>query len=71
MTFHELGLHESILKSIADFGFKEATSIQEAAIPYILEGRDVIGSAQTGTGKTAAFALPILLLACPAFVAIH
>lgn len=60
MTFHELGLHESILKSVAEFGYTEATSIQAAAIPHILEGRDVIGSAQTGTGKTAAFALPIL-----------
>lgn len=60
MTFHELGLSKSILKSIEEFGFTEATPIQAAAIPDILEGRDVIGSAQTGTGKTAAFALPVL-----------
>lgn len=60
MTFHELGLSKCILKSIKEFGFTEATPIQAAAIPHILEGRDVIGSAQTGTGKTAAFALPIL-----------
>ncbi|MEN8724468.1 MAG: DEAD/DEAH box helicase [Lentimonas sp.] len=60
MTFHEFGLHESILKSIDEFGFKEPTPIQAGAIPHILEGRDVIGSAQTGTGKTAAYALPIL-----------
>lgn len=60
MTFQELGLSKSILKSIEEFGFTEATPIQSAAIPHILEGRDVIGSAQTGTGKTAAFALPIL-----------
>ena len=60
MTFHELGLSKYILKSIQEFGFTEATPIQVAAIPHILEGRDVIGSAQTGTGKTAAFALPIL-----------
>ncbi|WP_269526790.1 DEAD/DEAH box helicase [Coraliomargarita parva] len=60
MTFNELGLHETILKSIDEFGFKEPTPIQANAIPPILEGRDVIGSAQTGTGKTAAYALPIL-----------
>ena len=60
MTFYELGLDESILKSIDEFGFKEPTPIQAGAIPHILEGRDVIGSAQTGTGKTAAYALPIL-----------
>ncbi|MGJ8654050.1 MAG: DEAD/DEAH box helicase [Opitutaceae bacterium] len=60
MTFHDLGLDESILKSIDEFGFKVPTPIQEGAIPHILAGRDVIGSAQTGTGKTAAYALPIL-----------
>ena len=60
MTFHELGLDESILKSIDEFGFKEPTPIQAGAIPHIIEGCDVIGSAQTGTGKTAAYALPIL-----------
>ena len=60
MTFHELGLDESILKSIDEFGFKEPTPIQAGSIPHILQGRDVIGSAQTGTGKTAAYALPIL-----------
>jgi ATP-dependent RNA helicase RhlE len=60
MTFHEFGLDESILKSIDEFGFKVPTPIQAGAIPFILEGRDVIGSAQTGTGKTAAYALPIL-----------
>lgn len=60
MTFPELGLDESILKSIEEFGFKTPTPIQAGAIPHILEGRDVIGSAQTGTGKTAAYALPIL-----------
>ena len=60
MTFYEFGLDNSILKSIEEFGFTEATPIQAGAIPHILEGNDVIGSAQTGTGKTAAFALPIL-----------
>lgn len=60
MTFHEFGLDESILKSIDEFGFTTPTPIQAGAIPHILEGKDVIGSAQTGTGKTAAYALPIL-----------
>lgn len=60
MKFAELGLNKRILKSIKELGFEEATSIQAEAIPHILEGRDVIGSAQTGTGKTAAFALPTL-----------
>lgn len=62
MTFSDLGLDESILKSIDAFGFKEPTPIQAGAIPHILQGKDVIGSAQTGTGKTAAYALPILHL---------
>ncbi len=60
MTFQELGLNESILASIADLGFEKPTPVQAGAIPHILDGRDVIGSAQTGTGKTAAYALPIL-----------
>lgn len=60
MTFPELGLDESILKSIEEFGFSEPTPIQAGAIPHVLQGKDVIGSAQTGTGKTAAYALPIL-----------
>lgn len=60
MTFPEFGLDESILKSIDEFGFTEPTPIQAGSIPHILAGKDVIGSAQTGTGKTAAYALPIL-----------
>jgi ATP-dependent RNA helicase RhlE len=60
MTFPELGLDESILKSIEEFGFTEPTPIQAGAIPHVIAGKDVIGSAQTGTGKTAAYALPIL-----------
>jgi len=59
-TFHDLGLNKSILKSIHEFGFTEPTPIQAGAIPHILEGKDLIGSAQTGTGKTAAYALPVL-----------
>lgn len=60
MKFEELGLHESILEAISYMGFETATPIQEKAIPLILEGRDLIACAQTGTGKTAAFVLPIL-----------
>lgn len=60
MTFEELGLHDKILEAISYMNFKEATPIQEMAIPLIMEGRDLIGCAQTGTGKTAAFILPII-----------
>ena len=60
MRFTELGLRASILDAIQELGYQEPTPIQTEAIPKILDGRDVIGSAQTGTGKTAAFALPIL-----------
>ena len=60
MTFSEFDLHPSLLKALEAAGFTEPTAIQSAAIPVMLAGRDVIGSAQTGTGKTAAFALPLL-----------
>tara|TARA_B110000037_G_C17127622_1_gene509034 strand:- start:10458 stop:11696 length:1239 start_codon:yes stop_codon:yes gene_type:complete len=60
MHFLELELHNNLLKVISDQGYKTPTLIQEKVIPLVLEGKDVIGSAQTGTGKTAAFALPIL-----------
>ena len=58
--FKELGLNEDILKGIKDLGYKEAFPIQEAVIPVLLTGRDVIGQAHTGSGKTAAFALAML-----------
>jgi superfamily II DNA/RNA helicase len=60
MTFSELGLQAAILDSITEMGYKEPTPIQLKAIPALLSGQDIVGSAQTGTGKTAAFALPIL-----------
>lgn len=60
MTFSELGLHPSILKAIAKQHFETPTPIQEKTIPIALEQTDLIGIAQTGTGKTAAFALPII-----------
>ncbi|MBI3996226.1 MAG: DEAD/DEAH box helicase [Candidatus Omnitrophica bacterium] len=59
-TFDALGLHPQLLKGIHDLGFIRPTPIQAQAIPAVLTGRDVIGCAQTGTGKTAAFVLPIL-----------
>src|SRR2546428_10655417 len=59
-TFQELGLGAEIIRALKENGFENAFPIQEAAIPLILKGIDVIGQAHTGTGKTAAFALPIL-----------
>ncbi len=58
--FHALGLSEALLHDLANFGFSSPTPIQERAIPPALAGRDVIGCAQTGTGKTAAFVIPII-----------
>jgi ATP-dependent RNA helicase RhlE len=60
MSFAELGLSEPVLKAIEESGYTNPTPIQEQGIPLVLEGRDVIGASQTGTGKTAAFALPTL-----------
>ncbi len=60
MTFQELGLIEPILKALKEEGYQTPTPIQEKAIPHALSKRDVLGCAQTGTGKTAAFALPVL-----------
>jgi ATP-dependent RNA helicase RhlE len=60
MKFEELGLAETLLRAVRGEGYSTPTKIQAAAIPPILEGRDVLGCAQTGTGKTAAFALPTL-----------
>jgi superfamily II DNA/RNA helicase len=59
MNFKELGIHEDLLDAISYMGFNVATPIQEKAIPEILDGNDLIACAQTGTGKTAAFLLPI------------
>jgi len=59
-TFTELGLSDAVLKAVGDVGYETPSAIQAATIPHLLAGRDVVGIAQTGTGKTAAFALPIL-----------
>jgi ATP-dependent RNA helicase RhlE len=59
-TFAPLGLIEPLLRAVAEEGYTQPTAIQTQSIPYVLAGRDLLGAAQTGTGKTAAFALPIL-----------
>jgi ATP-dependent RNA helicase RhlE len=60
MTFKELGIIDPILKSLTESGYTQPTPIQEQSIPILLRGKDLLGCAQTGTGKTAAFAIPIL-----------
>ena len=60
MTFVELGLSDEVLHAVADAGYEQPTPIQEQAIPHVLMGRDILGCAQTGTGKTASFTLPMI-----------
>ena len=60
LTFNDLGLKEGLLKAVTDLGFTTPSDIQAEAIPVALKGQDIIGQAQTGTGKTAAFGLPML-----------
>ncbi len=60
LAFSDLGLSEPVLKALRDVGYETPSAIQAATIPTLLSGRDVVGLAQTGTGKTAAFALPVL-----------
>lgn len=60
MTFDHFGLSPEILRAVSEQGYQIPTPIQEQAIPLVLAGRDLMGRAQTGTGKTAAFALPML-----------
>ncbi|WP_159881332.1 DEAD/DEAH box helicase [Paenibacillus puerhi] len=59
-TFSEFGLEPKVLRAITEMGFEESTPIQDKAIPVAMEGRDLIGQAQTGTGKTAAFGIPLI-----------
>src|ERR1700722_7521897 len=58
--FASLGLNDRLIAALASLGYEEPTAIQREAIPPLLEGKDVLGQAATGTGKTAAFALPLL-----------
>ena len=60
MTFEELNLSAPLLRAVQEAGYETPSPIQAAAIPPVLSGRDLMGCAQTGTGKTAAFALPML-----------
>ena len=60
MSFDSLGLRPELLRAVQELGYAQATPIQSRAIPSVLEGRDLLAAAQTGTGKTAAFALPLL-----------
>src|SRR5690348_12196660 len=60
-SFSALGLSSEILKSLTDLGYESPSPIQQQTIPILLEGKDLLAQAQTGTGKTAAFALPILM----------
>src|SRR5680860_265639 len=65
ITFADLGLSAQVLQALDDVGYDTPSPIQEQAIPVLLEGRDVIGQAQTGTGKTAAFGLPMIQFVDP------
>ena len=65
LRFKDLDISSEIQRAVEDMGFEEATPIQSLAIPHILEGKDVTGQAQTGTGKTAAFGIPILEMVDP------
>jgi ATP-dependent RNA helicase RhlE len=60
MTFSDLGLSPALVKAVEEKGYTKPSPIQEKAIPHILEGKDILASAQTGTGKTAGFTLPVL-----------
>src|SRR5512134_76383 len=64
--FSELGLSEELLKAIDKLGFEQAAPIQAEAIPVLMAGRDVVGQSQTGSGKTAAFAIPAIEKTDPA-----
>jgi ATP-dependent RNA helicase DeaD len=70
-TFEDLGLSESTLEALAHLGYERPTPIQEQAVPPLLQGRDVIGQAQTGTGKTAAFGLPMVEYVDPGHTAVQ
>ena len=60
MSFEYLGLSDEVLAAVKDAGYETPTPIQKGAIPVVLQGRDVLGIAQTGTGKTAGFTLPMI-----------
>ena len=65
IRFEESGLDERIIRAVKEMGFESMSPIQQQAIPAVLEGKDIIGQAQTGTGKTAAFGIPVLQMIDP------
>ena len=65
MSFDSLGLMPELLRAVREHGYETPTPVQSQAIPYILAGRDLLAGAQTGTGKTAGFVLPILQMLAP------
>ena len=71
MNFSELGLCDELSRAVADLGYTAPTPIQEKSIPYVLMGRDILGSAQTGTGKTASFTLPMIEILASGLSLIH
>ena len=60
LTFDQLGLSQQVLKAVQDMGFEEASTIQSEAIPVAMEGKDLVAQAMTGSGKTAAFGIPLI-----------
>lgn len=66
LRYEDSGIHPKILRAVSEMGYTQMTPIQEQAIPQLMEGKDVIGQAQTGTGKTAAFGIPMLQMVDPA-----
>src|SRR5258708_12531228 len=71
LTFADLQIHSSVLQAVVDVGYESPSAIQAATIPAMMAGSDVVGLAQTGTGKTAAFAIPILSKIDPTNKATH
>lgn len=65
VKFDEININPNILRAVEEMGFEEMSPIQAKAIPVILEGKDIVGQAQTGTGKTAAFGIPLLQRSIP------
>ncbi|MEL7657449.1 MAG: DEAD/DEAH box helicase, partial [Bacillota bacterium] len=65
LIFKDLNLSNEVQRALSEMGFEEATPIQSKSIPYIMEGRDILGQAQTGTGKTCAFGIPAIEMIDP------
>ena len=65
IRFEDSGLDERIIRAVKEMGFESMSPIQQQAIPAVLQGKDIIGQAQTGTGKTAAFGIPVLQMIEP------